>query len=79
MLSYQQDENIYCLLSTHEGADSISTMIRLVPESGASAEICGVDGPSMFSGFGSGIFVTATGAVISLSSGVTLRQLSFAD
>lgn len=75
-VSYQADQSFYGLLFGFESP--ISALIRLTGENGTCTEICQYDTSVRYGGdFGDGVFVTATGEVVSLLNGQILTRLPF--
>jgi hypothetical protein len=75
-LSYQADEAFYGYLFGYESPKAV--LLRLSPNEGTCKEICRYDLSKRHGGdFGKGVFVAATGEVLSLVDGQVLRQLAF--
>ena len=75
-ISYQTDQSFYGLLFGFQSP--VSALIRLALDKGTCTEICRYDTSVRYGGdFGDGVFVAATGEVVSLLSGQILRQLAF--
>jgi hypothetical protein len=75
-VSHQADGAFYGLLFGYESP--VSALIRLSRDQGTCTEICRYDTSVRYGGgFGDGVFVTATGEVLSLLNGHILRQLAF--
>lgn len=75
-ISYQADQSFYGLLFGFGSPEA--ALLRFSPDHGACTEICRYDLSKRYGGgFGDGVFVAATGEVLSLIDGEVIRQLAF--